>query len=301
MALIRWEPAAELNTIQTEMNRLFNSLFDTPARAATGDVTRRWIPAMDLVETGDHYVLRADLPGPLREGLNIELESKRAHDLGRAQGERTDEKGGYRRVERAYGSFSRSLTLPDGVDPEAVEASFDRGVLEVKIPKPEQIKPRKVTISVGSGGDSPEAIVEGTAKLDARDDRAGGRPGRRRVGEAGSPAPEIPPIAGGATRGSRGPRPTCRGPLVALTDVTQLPARALARARARASAYKLRVRPGTDSFRAYHRWTLCLSACFWWLELGERACGLTATPRFAGSRTQPANFLTTQKEFPCAS
>jgi HSP20 family protein len=163
MALIRWEPAAELNTIQTEMNRLFNSLFDTPARAATGDVTRRWIPAMDLVETGDHYVLRADLPGLSEKDVNIELESNVLTISGERKAERAEEKGGYHRVERAYGSFSRSLTLPDGVNPEAVEAEFDRGVLEVKIPKPEQIKPRKVTISVGSGNDSPEAIVEGTA------------------------------------------------------------------------------------------------------------------------------------------
>jgi HSP20 family protein len=162
MALIRWEPAAELNTIQTEMNRLFNSLFDTPTRASAGDVTRRWIPAMDLVETGDHYVLRADLPGLSEQDVSIELESNVLTVSGERRLEHSEQKGGYRRVERAYGSFSRSLTLPDGVNPEAVEAKFDRGVLEVRIPKPEQIKPRKVTISVGSGSAQDE-IVEGSA------------------------------------------------------------------------------------------------------------------------------------------
>ena len=163
MALIRWEPAAELNTIQNEMNRLFNSLFDVPTRSTGGDAARRWIPAMDLVETSDHYVLRADLPGLSEKDVNIELESNVLTISGERKAERTEEKGGYHRVERAYGSFSRSLTLPEGVNPEAVQAKFDRGVLEVSIPKPEQIKPRKVTISVGSGADEHDQIVEGTA------------------------------------------------------------------------------------------------------------------------------------------
>jgi HSP20 family protein len=75
MALIRWEPASELNTIQTEVNRLFNSLFDSPTRPSTGAVARRWVPAMDLVETGDHYVLQADLPGLSEKDVNVELEA----------------------------------------------------------------------------------------------------------------------------------------------------------------------------------------------------------------------------------
>jgi HSP20 family protein len=164
MALIRWEPAAELNTIQTEMNRLFNSLFDTPARPTTGTVGRRWIPAMDLVEEGDRYVLRADLPGLSEKDVNIELESDVLTISGERKVEHSEEKGGYRRIERSYGSFSRSLTLPEGIDPEAVEAKFDRGVLEVRIPKPEQIKPRKVTIAVGAGaGNEGHEVLEGTA------------------------------------------------------------------------------------------------------------------------------------------
>ena len=119
MALIRWEPAAELGTIQNEMNRLFNSLFDNPVRAQAGDA-RQWIPAMDLVETGDHYVLRADLPGLSEQDVSIELESNVLTISGERKLEHKLEKGGYRRVERAYGSFSRALTLPEGINPEAV-------------------------------------------------------------------------------------------------------------------------------------------------------------------------------------
>ena len=79
--------------------------------------------------------------------MNIEVEDRVAHRLRRAQGRARVSKEGYHRVERAFGAFSRSLTLPEGIDAEAVEASFDRGVLEVRIPKPEQRKPRKISIA----------------------------------------------------------------------------------------------------------------------------------------------------------
>jgi len=160
MALIRWEPVRELNTIQNEMNRLFNTFFEAPGGQATGPATaRRWIPAMDLVETEDDFVLRADLPGVNEEDVNIELEDNVLTISGQRKAEHEVRKEGYYRVERASGSFSRSLTLPEGVDPEKVAAHFERGVLEVKIPKPEQRKPRKVTISAGGGG---AKTIEGT-------------------------------------------------------------------------------------------------------------------------------------------
>jgi HSP20 family protein len=110
---------------------------------------------MDLVESDDHYALHADLPGLAEQDINIELESGVLRISGeRKYAQTQDDKRGYRRIERSYGSFSRSLKLPDGVDGDAVQASFDKGVLEVKIPKPAQHKPRKVTIAVGSGTDA---------------------------------------------------------------------------------------------------------------------------------------------------
>ena len=74
MALIRWEPARELQSIQQEMNRLFGTFFDSPTGRGNGGGLRRWIPAMDLVEEGDHYVLRADLPGVSEDDVKVELE-----------------------------------------------------------------------------------------------------------------------------------------------------------------------------------------------------------------------------------
>jgi HSP20 family protein len=146
MALIRWEPAAELNTIQNEMNRLFNTFFDQPAPTSTA---RRWLPPMDLLETAEHYVLRADLPGLSDGDVNVQLQDNVLTVSGERNAEHEQQQEGYHRLERAFGAFSRSLTLPDGVDPDAVQAHFDRGVLEIKIPKPEQRKPRQVQIKLG--------------------------------------------------------------------------------------------------------------------------------------------------------
>jgi HSP20 family protein len=160
MAVIRWEPVTELNTLQNEMNRLFNTFFDQPAPTSRGGVPgRRWIPAMDLVETADHYVLRADLPGLPDEDVNIQLHDNVLTISGQRKAEHETQPEGYYRLERAFGDFSRSLTLPDGVNPDDVEAHFDRGVLEIRIPKPEQKKPRQVQIKLGAGAaDEPTAI-----------------------------------------------------------------------------------------------------------------------------------------------
>jgi HSP20 family protein len=145
VAIVRWEPFRELSSLQTEMNRLFNAAFDTQGNGPSA--ARRWTPAMDLLETDDAFVLRADLPGVSESDVTIELEDNVLTLSGARNVEHEDKREGFYRVERAYGSFSRSLTLPKGVDPEAVSASFDRGVLEVRVPKPEQRKPRKIEIT----------------------------------------------------------------------------------------------------------------------------------------------------------
>jgi HSP20 family protein len=159
MALVRWEPVRELTSLQSEMNRLFNTFFDTPT-PGNGGTGRRWIPAMDLVESDDHFVLKADLPGLAEDDVAIEVEDNVLTVSGERKAEHEDKREGYVRVERSYGSFRRSLTLPEGVDPEAVEASFDKGVLVVRIPKPEERKPRRVAIQVGER----PAAIEGTEK-----------------------------------------------------------------------------------------------------------------------------------------
>jgi HSP20 family protein len=156
MALIRWEPTREIASLQQEVNRLFGSFFDVPAGQGDGPgVMRRWIPAMDLVETPEHFVLKADLPGMTHEDVSIEVEDRVLTIAGERKAEHEDRKEGFVRVERAFGSFRRQLTLPEGVDPEALAATFTNGVLVLRIPKPEERKPRRVQISVG---DEPKTI-----------------------------------------------------------------------------------------------------------------------------------------------
>jgi HSP20 family protein len=156
MTIVRWEPLRELNSLQSEMNRLFNTVFDSPPNGP-GNVLRRWMPAMDLAESGDHFVLRADLPGMSEEDVNIEFEDGTLTVSGERKAEHEEQEEGFHRVERSFGAFSRSLTLPQGIDPEAVTANFDRGVLEIRIPKPEQRKPRKIAI----GG---QGAIEGESR-----------------------------------------------------------------------------------------------------------------------------------------
>ena len=158
MTIVRWEPLRELSSLQNEMNRLFGTVFDAPAQGGDSGTLRRWVPAMDLLETADHFVLRADLPGMTQEDVNIELEENTLTVSGERKAEHEERQEGFYRVERAFGSFSRTLSLPKGVNAEAVTASFDNGVLEVRIPKPEERKPRRISISVG---DAP-ATIEGS-------------------------------------------------------------------------------------------------------------------------------------------
>ena len=160
MALVRWEPVRELDSIQSEMNRLFNTFFDTPSAGAGGAPMRRWMPPMDLVEHEDHFLLSADLPGMKEEDVRIEVADNVLTVAGERRSGHEERKGGYIRIERASGAFQRTLTLPEGVDAEQVSAHFTDGVLEVRIPKPVERKPHRVPIAVTTGD---RQAIEGSA------------------------------------------------------------------------------------------------------------------------------------------
>jgi HSP20 family protein len=153
--LMRPEPLA------ADFDRLFSTLFDR-----TNQVPQRWVPAMDLVEHDDHFLLRADLPGLAEGDVNIELNDGSLTISGERKAEHAKQERGFYRVERQFGSFSRTLTLPDGIDGEQIKASFTNGVLEVWIPKPEERKPRRIPIGGGAaanGNGNGHATLEGTA------------------------------------------------------------------------------------------------------------------------------------------
>jgi HSP20 family protein len=125
-----------------DVDRLFDAFF-----GADRDQSRRWVPPVDLVEAEDHFVLKADLPGLTEQDVSIEVQDGTLTISGERKDEHESREHGWYRIERSFGSFSRSLTLPDGVDTEAITARFENGVLEVSIPKPEERKPRRVEIS----------------------------------------------------------------------------------------------------------------------------------------------------------
>jgi HSP20 family protein len=140
-----------------EVDRLFDAFFGQSDRGA-----RRWVPPMDLVEADDHFVLKADLPGLSDDDVAIEVQDGTLKISGERKEEHEKSERGWYRVERSFGAFSRSLTLPDGVDPNGIKAEFHDGVLEVRIPKPEERKPRRIEIS--SSGNGELAAVEGSAQ-----------------------------------------------------------------------------------------------------------------------------------------
>ena len=149
--LMRPEPLA------ADFDRLFSTLFERG-----NHVPQRWVPAMDLVEHDDHFLLRADLPGLTEGDVNIELNDGSLTISGERKAEHAGQERGFYRVERQFGSFSRTLTLPDGIDGEQIKASFTNGVLEVWIPKPEERKPRRIPIGAAANGNG-HATFEGTA------------------------------------------------------------------------------------------------------------------------------------------
>ena len=144
MALVRWEPVRELTSLQNEMNRLFNTFFDPPATAGNGSTLRRWIPAMDLVETDEHFVLKADLPGLSEEDVNIEVAGNDLSITGEIK--EKERKGALRRRTRRTGRFEYRVRLPEQVDASKIEASLDQGVLTVRVPKSERAQRQKVEI-----------------------------------------------------------------------------------------------------------------------------------------------------------
>src|SRR6201999_2024210 len=112
------------------------------------------------IETRAHHPLRAALPGLSDDDVNIQFQDNVLTISGQRTAQHDENEEGYYRLERAFGSFARSLTLPDGVDPDGVQAQFDRGVLEIRIPKPEQKKPRQVQITLGARPSDDTKTIE---------------------------------------------------------------------------------------------------------------------------------------------
>ena len=141
----RWNPTvAYLN--REPFARLFENLFNgTQGEEEVSN--QNWVPPVDIQETEEGYRLLAELPGLTKEDINITLENNVLRLSGERKFERDAKKESFHRVERTYGAFSRAFALPQQVNPEGVQASFENGVLTITVPKAEQAKPRKIEIS----------------------------------------------------------------------------------------------------------------------------------------------------------
>jgi HSP20 family protein len=156
MALVRWEPFRELAALQNEMGRWMNQMTGgtTPGN---GQSSSTWLPAVDVWETENELVLAFDLPGIPEAKVSVELDDNVLTVSG--ERERTHEHSGDRfyRYERRFGTFARSVTLPQGVNEEAIQAAYRDGVLEIRVPKPEEQKPKRIPV-----GTSEQKTIEGT-------------------------------------------------------------------------------------------------------------------------------------------
>jgi HSP20 family protein len=140
----RWNPTHELLRLQDRLNRMFGpSLDDEDDQMGTG----QWTPPCDIIETADAIVLRAELPGVCEEEIEIHVEGGLLTLRGEKHFEKESEQS-YHRIERAYGSFMRTFTLPRSVDAEGISALYDRGVLTLTMPKRSETKPRQIRIEV---------------------------------------------------------------------------------------------------------------------------------------------------------
>jgi HSP20 family protein len=143
-AVVRFDPFRDITSLRDEMNRLFSRTLGEGGSSGSA-----WTPAVDIFDTADAIVLKAELPGLEAGDIDIEVDDNVLTIKGERRFEETVEEGRYYRVERAYGHFSRSVTLPQGVKGDQISASFDRGVLEVRVPKADEVKPRKISITAG--------------------------------------------------------------------------------------------------------------------------------------------------------
>ena len=148
MALIRWDPFRELYTLQERMNRLFSEAARRSPVAEEEMVQGAWVPAVDIFETGDSIVIKAELPGLTKEDINLEVKENTLSIKGEKKFEKDVKEENYHRMERSYGAFRRAFSLPSTVQQDKVRAKFKDGILEVTLPKAEEAKPKQIKVDV---------------------------------------------------------------------------------------------------------------------------------------------------------
>jgi HSP20 family protein len=153
--LTRWDPFREFSTLQDRMNRLFRDSFGPEGREESLTTTS-FAPAVDVYEDEHNVTLKIEVPGIEEKDIDVRIENNTLTVHGERKFEKEEKEENYRRVERQYGSFTRSFTLPNTVDTENVSANYDKGVLKIKLAKKAEAKPKQIKVHVGG-----EKAIEG--------------------------------------------------------------------------------------------------------------------------------------------
>lgn len=174
MSIVRYDPFRDLRSLQDEVNRLFSTNLSR-AFGDEGIARGAWMPNVDIYENKDQIVLEAELPGMNREDFDLAIENNIITLRGERRFEKKDEGDNYHRVERAYGTFTRSFTLPQSVSAEGAAAEYKNGVLRVTLPKREEVKARRIEVK-GEGeearGRTLEAKAESTGTTEEKSKKA---------------------------------------------------------------------------------------------------------------------------------
>ncbi|HEX3322757.1 MAG TPA: Hsp20/alpha crystallin family protein [Terriglobales bacterium] len=156
--LTRWDPFREFNTLQDRMNRLFRDNFGE-TRGEEALSTSVFAPPVDVYEDEQHLTLKIEIPGIDEKDIDVRVENNTLTVHGERKFEKEEKEENYRRVERQYGSFTRTFTLPTTVDAEKVTANYEKGVLKIQLAKRAEAKPKQIKVNVGS-----EKTLEGKGK-----------------------------------------------------------------------------------------------------------------------------------------
>jgi len=148
MTIVKWDPFRNVAALQDRINRIFDESFSRTADVDDDISMSAWKPSVDIYETDEAIILKAELPGINKEDVSVEIKD----NVLTLRGERVEDKeikeGSYFRKERCFGTFSRAFNLQHRVQPDKIKAKFKDGILEIEIPKPEEEKPKQITVNV---------------------------------------------------------------------------------------------------------------------------------------------------------
>jgi HSP20 family protein len=148
MTIVRWDPLKNVAALQDRINRLFNEAFASSKDFEDEVGISAWRPAVDIYDTDNAIVIKAELPGIKKDYVSIDVKGNVLTIKGERSFDKEIKEENYYRKERSFGKFQRSFSLPEAVNPEAIKANFKNGVLEIEVPKPEEKKPKQISINV---------------------------------------------------------------------------------------------------------------------------------------------------------